>query len=107
LVRQQGRIERVQQHELGAEVLSERCGPTHDVAANRGVIHRGEDAPGRLAYAAINNECRDGKSANQALEGTAPSPVQSLASEHDKLSAKGCGRLGQALDRRADFHLYR
>ncbi len=106
-MRQKGRIERVQQHELGAEVLSEGRGPTHDVAANRGVIHRGENAPGRLAYAAINNECRDGKSSNQALEGTAPAPVQSLASEHDKLRAKGCGRFGKAFDRRADSHLYR
>jgi hypothetical protein len=98
LVRQQGRIERVQQHELGAEVLSESRGPTHDAAAYRGVIHRGENAPGRLAYAAINNECRDGKASNQALEGTAPVSVQSLASEHDKLRAKGCGRIGQAFD---------
>ena len=106
-MRQKRFIERVQQRELGAEVLSEGRCPTHDVAANRSVIHRGENAPGRLAYAAINNECRDGKSSNQALEGTAPASVQSLASEHDKLRTKGCGRLGKAIDRRADSHLYR
>jgi hypothetical protein len=107
LVCQKRFIERVQQHELGAEVLGEGRCPTHDVAPDPGIIHRGQNPPGGLAYPVINNECRDGKSANQALEGTAPASVQSLASEHYKLRTKGCGRFGQALDRRADSHLYR
>jgi hypothetical protein len=46
LVCQKRFIERVQQHELGAEVLGEGRCPTHDVAPDRAVIHRGKNPPG-------------------------------------------------------------
>jgi hypothetical protein len=107
LVRQKRFTKGVQQRKLGAKVLSEGCCPTHYFPANGTIIHGGENAPGGLAYPAINNECRDSKSSNQALESTAPAPVQRLASEHDKLRTKARGRLGKTIDWRADSHLYR
>jgi hypothetical protein len=97
----------VQQRKLGAEVPGEGCGPSHDLPASGRVIHCGENAPGRLAHAAIDDERRDGQSSDQALESTAPAPVPSLASEHYNLRTKACGRLGKAIDWRADSHLYR
>jgi len=97
----------MQKGELGAKVLSEGSCPLHYFAANRSIIHCGENAPGGFAYAAINNECRNGKSSKQALKGTAPAPARSLPPEHHKVRTKGCGRLGKAIDWRADSHLYR
>ena len=107
LVRQQRVAERVQQRKVGAEVPGEGRGPTHDVAADGSVIHRGENAPGKLAHATIYHEGRNRKSSNQALEGPAPAPVHGLAAKHYQVRIKGRGRLGQAIDRRADPHLYR
>src|SRR5438093_3128209 len=100
-------IKHMQKRELGVEVLSEGCCPLHYFAANRSIIHCGENAPGGFAYAAINNECRNGKSSKQALEGTAPAPARRLPPEHHKVRTKGCGRLGKAIAWRADSHLYR
>jgi hypothetical protein len=107
LVREKRFTKGVQQRKLGPKVLSEGCCPTHYFPPNGTIIYGGENAPGGLAYPAINNECRHSKSSNQALESTAPATVQSLASEHYKLCTKARGRLGEAIDWRADSHLYR
>jgi hypothetical protein len=105
-VRQKLIAEHVQQGELGAETLGELGCPAHDLAADRRIIHSGENAPGLVSGAITYDQGRDGKAPNEALERPASAAVQALAPEYYEIGLEVSRDVSQTLDGISDAHMH-
>jgi hypothetical protein len=95
-VGQKGFAEHVQQYELGSEMLGKPRGPVHDLASDRGIIHRGENASRSFLDAVTYDQGGHGEAPDEALEGAASVSVHRLASQYHEVRFEISGHVSQA-----------
>ncbi len=87
-------------------MLGEPGCPVHDLAPDRSIIHRSENASGSFLDAITYDHSWYGEAPDEALERAAPVSVHRLASEYHEVRLEVSGHVSQALDGVPDAHMY-